>query len=313
MPKFFDKNNLTTEQKSRWDFAVVKYKKIHEKNALFILDDLSEEEKLDVIQEINQKKEFNSMLSSEVLDEKSALFSRLLDGKNPLLYPPPCSYSYPWYSVIEDEGPWNLSLDAHSVDELYWENLMGENTIAIEQTPWKVLEEISSNEVIVTFGYWEDLGFKWRLKQVEKSCKETNSFIYSHHNPSFGRITTYDELKKEQMYHIISDFDKIKLVLDAEFKKITENEIYMKYGQNGLSKNLIENNYESGKKMLNERREKGLSDYPSSDEILLLVEENLKTYFESDYSFDLQGNLYAKVWILEKISGETKDSIYMDL
>lgn len=37
--------------------------------------------------------------------KKSALFRRLRDGKKPLKYPPPRSFSYPWYSVIEDPTP----------------------------------------------------------------------------------------------------------------------------------------------------------------------------------------------------------------
>jgi hypothetical protein len=36
---------------------------------------------------------------------KSALFARLLAGKDPLPYPPPTSFSYPWYELIEQPGP----------------------------------------------------------------------------------------------------------------------------------------------------------------------------------------------------------------
>lgn len=36
---------------------------------------------------------------------KSALFSRLLAGGEPLPHPPPTSFSYPWYELIEKPGP----------------------------------------------------------------------------------------------------------------------------------------------------------------------------------------------------------------
>lgn len=39
----------------------------------------------------------------------SALFARLLDGRAPLSFPPPTSFSYPWYALIEEPGPHVLS------------------------------------------------------------------------------------------------------------------------------------------------------------------------------------------------------------
>jgi hypothetical protein len=160
MPKFFDKNNLTQEQKARWDWAVLKYRQIREKNTLSAFEDLDENERLNVVQDLQEAREFNGSLTNEILDEKSALFARLLEGKKPLSFPPPCAYSYPWYSVIEDNGPWDLSLETNSLDELLWENRSGEQEILIEQTPWKVIKKISNEEVIVTFGKWQAMGFE---------------------------------------------------------------------------------------------------------------------------------------------------------
>lgn len=36
---------------------------------------------------------------------KSALLQRILEGKEPLKFPPPCSYSYPCYALVEEVGP----------------------------------------------------------------------------------------------------------------------------------------------------------------------------------------------------------------
>jgi hypothetical protein len=40
---------------------------------------------------------------------KSALFARLLEGKEPLPFPPPTSFSYPWYDLVELPGPHTVS------------------------------------------------------------------------------------------------------------------------------------------------------------------------------------------------------------
>lgn len=41
---------------------------------------------------------------------KSALFHRLLSGREPFLTPPPTSHSYPWYSLLDDPGPRSIHL-----------------------------------------------------------------------------------------------------------------------------------------------------------------------------------------------------------
>lgn len=44
---------------------------------------------------------------------KSALLKRLLDGKEPFPYRPPCSYSYPWYELLENGEGITNDLHAH--------------------------------------------------------------------------------------------------------------------------------------------------------------------------------------------------------
>lgn len=310
MPKFFDKNNLTKEQKSRWDWAVLKYRQIREKNTLSAFEELDENERLNIVQDLQEAREFNGSLTSEILDEKSALFARLLDGKKPLLYPPPCAYSYPWYSVVEDNGPWDLSLETSNLEELFWENLSGEQEILIEQTPWKVIRKISNDEVLVTFGKWQDMGFEWRLVRRKKSCKDTVSFICSHHDSKIPRITTYEQLRDEQMYHVIKEYDKIKLVLDNDFKKSYEEDLSLKYGKH-FGETFLNSDIKTGEELLKVRREKKLSDYPTIEELVFFTEKRVKEYLSSGYSLDSAGNLYVDVWVLEKVAGKVTDDVYM--
>lgn len=79
---------------------------------------------------------------------KSSLLSRLIEGKDPLPYPPPLSFSHPWYSLIETgEG---VIIDL-------WEdnNFLISNgpVIMIHQFPWKILQKIDEESWLVTYEY----------------------------------------------------------------------------------------------------------------------------------------------------------------
>lgn len=87
MGKFFDPDNLTEKQAANWDRAVHIYSEMRAKA----------EAKLPA----NLKSMFG-MFWNPPGHEKSALFSRLLEGHDPLDFAPPKNHSYPWYALIED-------------------------------------------------------------------------------------------------------------------------------------------------------------------------------------------------------------------
>lgn len=67
---------------------------------------------------------------------KSALMNRLLEGKPALALPPPTSFSYPWYSIIETPGAHPVTLSSvtrHGVSEG-----LDRLKIAINQCNWSV-------------------------------------------------------------------------------------------------------------------------------------------------------------------------------
>lgn len=311
MAKFFDKNKLSKEQKDRWDWSVLTYREIRKKNTINFFEKMDKKELVNLIGELTSVKDFNGSLTLDIVDEKSALFNRLLNGKQPLIYPPPCAYSYPWYEVIEENGPFNLSLEAKDLEEIMWENLDGESQVLIEQTIWKLLEKTSEKEMIVTFGKWEDLGFKWRLKKVKSSCETTQSFIYCHYKNGIGRITTYEELKNEQIYQVRKELDKIKLISDENFKNKYKSDLYEKYGATVVSESIFLSDLKFAEELLEERRLSGKTDYPTEEEIELMVNKKIKDYFDSGYSVDEDGKLYVEVWVLEKISGSVTPDIYI--
>lgn len=204
-------------------------------------------------------------------------------------------------------------MEARELDEIIWENLSEEKQVLIEQTPWKLLEKKSEKEVRVTFGKWEELGFEWLLKKVKTSCEITQSFIYCHHKEGIGRITTYEDLKNEQIYQVKKEFDKIKLALDESFNNQYKLALYEKYGATIVSESIFTSDLKVGEQLLEERRLAQLSDYPSEEEINTIVNKKIKDYFNSGYSQDEEGKLYVEVWILEKLSGQVTPDIYMNI
>jgi hypothetical protein len=91
MTSLFDGNDLTDEQRARYEWAVAEYARIQEENRVRL-------------ERLGKKTEQHQ------ISPKSSLFARLLEGKQALPYPPPTSYSYPWYDIIEKPGPHHVSI-----------------------------------------------------------------------------------------------------------------------------------------------------------------------------------------------------------
>lgn len=81
---------------------------------------------------------------------KSSLLKRLLDGKEPLLIPPPTKFSYPWYSLIENKK--GIASDVWKADGISAE-FTEYPALYVDQLPWKIIEEINSNEYLITYPY----------------------------------------------------------------------------------------------------------------------------------------------------------------
>lgn len=185
MPHFFDPKNLTTEQQNRWNWAVVEYRRVQEQNIERRITSMSQREKsallktcpdtsdpkLTVDQRIHAiLTRNNCLIGGKAGDPKSALFARLLEGKEALPEPPPTSYSYPWYSVIEDKGPHPVSLGrpiqlGSAIDgtrDPRW--LFG---LTIKQCNWAVLDlNKSAQTLLVLDSTLNSLGQSCNGKQV---------------------------------------------------------------------------------------------------------------------------------------------------
>lgn len=125
MPSFFDENDLTEEQRARYEWAIAEYARIQQENRLRM-------ERAGIKGVAHQ------------IGPKSALFARLLDGKEALPHPPPTCFSYPWYDIIEKPGPHQVSIGGGMAVAgiAHWEGGIGSDEhIVLNQCAWDVLQK----------------------------------------------------------------------------------------------------------------------------------------------------------------------------
>jgi len=92
--------------------------------------------------------------------DHSALLGRLLDGKEPLDIPPPLSYSYPWYELVENgsvEGGFEVGIypDGVPIFQLQFP------AAHIAQGIWHILEIIDEDKEYIV--EWPQTGLRCRL------------------------------------------------------------------------------------------------------------------------------------------------------
>ena len=153
---YFDPDQLTDEQRARWDFAIAEYNRILNRNVERQIGRMSDHDKDNFLlsfptfsageestdENVRQVlRLFYGMSGGAEGDPRSALLARLLDGKAPLRAPPPSTFHRPWYEVIEDDGPFEVTLsDAHfsCAPENHGEP-EPTHSLCIDRCPWLVV------------------------------------------------------------------------------------------------------------------------------------------------------------------------------
>lgn len=113
MPVFFNEQTLSDIDYTHYQQCVSEYHRIQFINAEQEKDQLRAAGKLtsNMALEIDNKAKYHKP------SNKSALFWRLLQGKKPLPSAPPTSFSYPWYQLYEEEGPFNVHVSWDKFDD----------------------------------------------------------------------------------------------------------------------------------------------------------------------------------------------------
>lgn len=113
MPVFFNEQTLDNIEYSHYKACVAEYIRIQyenaeqEKNVLRKLGKLTSRVAIEIDNKANYYKPSN----------KSALFWRLLQGKPALSKIPPTSFSYPWYQLYEEDGPFEAAVNWNQTEE----------------------------------------------------------------------------------------------------------------------------------------------------------------------------------------------------
>jgi hypothetical protein len=113
-----DPSTLAPEQQVRFQWALAEYARIQERNNKA---------------GPNTIEPGVSPLLNHYPSPKSALFARLLSGKPALAHPPPTSFSYPWYSLVDDGFSDNVSIDGFSAG-------FGKPGVIINHALWTIVE-----------------------------------------------------------------------------------------------------------------------------------------------------------------------------
>lgn len=148
-------DNLTEEQKARYERALAEFNKIQERNS----DPGTSTTIAPAI----------TPLIKHVPNPKSRLFARLLEGKRPLPFPPPTTYSSPWYELIEDGFSDKVFLDGFV--DLYGK---GANTgILINQCVWNICHENAAAA---------------ELRELRNKIKNDRSLVLTPHESGEAKI-----------------------------------------------------------------------------------------------------------------------------
>lgn len=303
MPKFFDPNNLTPAQRESWGAAVVEYGRIQQTNRERLLLTLTASDR-------EAYALLNPVPKASTRFVKSALFGRLLEGKQALPFPPPCSFSYPWYSVIEDEGPWDVQVpdEAHKLQDLYLRNFLGNMAdtlvgtapkVLLNQSAWTLLRKNSETSGIVSFGEWASAGWTWELKREALSTTEAPGFICAWHNPKLGRITTLEQLRQEQRWHVAKRLQQLEYALNPE---LAEQYIQTEKVNSFFRGAAAESAVAAAHIRLNARRQQGIPDLPDAHENEDQAMSQVGRYLNRGYFADDQGALFVWVWRLHRLS-----------
>lgn len=172
-----------------WKNAEIEYKRIIEENLerQYLALSLLERERF--VATVRQSKPnlrndkesiLNEMRSRSNLrnylhHHKSPLFKRLLEGKKGLAFPPPRSNSYPWYEVIECEGPFPVSVS--NTFDLNNSGIISNTnySILINQCQWEILSMNDGAQELLEL----DFLLRKNMKQHEiKSPHRAAQFTY---------------------------------------------------------------------------------------------------------------------------------------
>lgn len=342
MPTYFDKNDLTPEQMANWDGAIIEYSRVQEENLERDFSKITQKERDYYAKQFgamtdeairNKMRLFGSLTANPPGHPKSALFSRLLDGKKALPMPPPTSYSYPWYSVIEDAGPHRAMLGGALTLGSMLRGTGGANGlfgISINQSRWMVKRLNSAAQSLLDLDVElrglsgpenpqdsnSSMRYTWTddlLDRVKSAYAEGPELIVQHgewpefrlfvgqadddccHRAQKGHAKEKMHLKSHQLKHVHSVFDLDAIGLNARIGKTLSHGIHPTIRLQ-----------ETKDRLGNQEKNPTSGLYLNLDQVL--IESQLKSLeadvqkFEANPDNEDIVELFLDLWFLEKVA-----------
>ena len=202
--------------------------------------------------------------------------------------------------------------------------------VLIEQAHWEVLATRNMPDgrqaLEVTHANWRDRGFVWLLSLDAVPAQESEQVLLSWHNPKIKRITTLEQLRAEQRWHV----DRLVegLIRAGDERLATE---HVRQGRikdldaGGISRFYefqAESDLAAKRRMRDARLAEGKTAIPDEAEITAMVQERLERHFSPKarsgsgwYSLAEDGSsLVQHTWRIRRIAPTVlPDDIYLDL
>lgn len=267
---------------------------------------------------------------------KSALLYRIASGLAPLIIPAPRAMSYPWYGVVEDDGPWELSMEGDNLQKQLeigketakWANRTGP-IILIEQSIWEVVRQIDDVTAEVSWPGWTELGYMWKLSLDVIPAAQSQKTILPRHNPSLKKITTLVDLQDLQRWDVSRHVEELKeshdpersaAAIEAGSQKDAEARTGSGY-MGRFNEHCVTQRVAAQQKLIAERIASGKPAIPDEAEQEAMFDEYMARYLTPRdvsgfgwYSVGTEGELLAHGWRLHRISPSVPPaSLYLDL
>lgn len=312
---FFDLKNLSDSQLARWDQATLEYVRIREKNVNDKLLRMTEREKKDLLSMVpNRMFSLRELIELEYArkggegSSKSALFARMLDGKKPLMFPPPLYFGFPWYDVFD------FSVVEEVSAKIDWAS--GSPKVLIGGHEWKVFRQESECRWLISCGEWSSMDppVVWVLERIRILAKASRFFIPSWHDPSLQRICTLEELKAEVFWNVNQQFKAMEA-----FKNASSSDLALaRKGEFGQHLNPSDVHrlrlIQQGMEYISMRKRNGLKPIAENSERIKLVNQIFESYFDKNqdegfYESSDDGELIKVTWNLERLPSFVLDGI----
>lgn len=243
--------------------------------------------------------------------EKSALYHRLSEGREPLVVPPPLSHSYPWYEAVESSEPLEIMEPFVVTAD---EDFAGREGLVIHQCLWTLLDGAAAgaekDEKRATYPGWEELGFTWRVWRERVSAEDAETFLCCHHDPAIKRLVTPEQVEAEARYFVQRDYARLKLVSTLPFDDVVqailaEHEAKSPSPVEGpkirrtFNQTLSRSEAERYTVCLVQRREQGLPDLPTAEEFAARVIRRREQLLSDTWEIT-DGKLWRWCWFLQR-------------